>query len=279
LETCFKDESIVAVGDQGHLMELLVPPPSVSESSLKVKKRITLLIPIGMPGIGKTTFTERILSSYFTSHLRDQQIDFKMVSNDETRQQLIEEYMKANKDVDRDQVFLKTGSKVHERVHEILRETVETMTSESGEAIENQVIYLDKNYPPTILMRLINFMHEIEDENENISIQKTCLIPKVIAPHTIEDCKYPFSLQLLLTCYQRVLNRHHHMTLTNEQPELVSRVLFGFFHSFKNICFDDEFKKMFDIDSFLEVNLSGESASIQLPQNIVTVMNRCLLKC
>ena len=69
------------------------------------------------------------------------------------------------------------------------------------------------------------------------------------------------------------------MTLNKEQPEVASRVIFGFFHSFKNICFNDEFKKMFDIDTFLEVNMSGETKDIMLPQNIIDVMNSCLVKC
>jgi len=69
------------------------------------------------------------------------------------------------------------------------------------------------------------------------------------------------------------------MTLTNENPQLVSRILFGFFHSFRNLKFDNTFKENFGIDSFLEVNLTNESLDIQLPQNLTDIINQCLVKC
>jgi len=50
--------------------------------------------------------------------------------------------------------------------------------------------------------------------------------------------------------------------LSNENPELACRVLFGFFNSFRGILFNEDFKEQFGIDSFLEVNLTNEIIDI-----------------
>lgn len=63
------------------------------------------------------------------------------------------------------------------------------------------------------------------------------------------------------------------MTLTNENPELVCRVLFGFFNSFRGMLFDEDFKERFGVDTFLEVNLTNEIIDIQLPQNLIDIAN------
>ena len=76
-----------------------------------------------------------------------------------------------------------------------------------------------------------------------------------------------------------MLNRQHHLTLTNENPELISRILFGFFNSFRNLAFDQTFKEKFGIDTFVEVNLTNEDTEVFLPPNLTEIMNQCLLKC
>lgn len=55
------------------------------------------------------------------------------------------------------------------------------------------------------------------------------------------------------------------MTLDNDNPDLVCRVLFGFFNSFRGMVFDDDFKERFGVDTFLEVNLTNENKDIELP--------------
>jgi len=82
----------------------------------------------------------------------------------------------------------------------------------------------------------------------------------------------------LTTCYLRVLNREFHLTLSNENPELVARVLFGFFNSYKGMSFDNGFKSRFGIDHYLEIDFAFENPDVYLPKNLVDTINKCLLR-
>jgi hypothetical protein len=59
-----------------------------------------------------------------------------------------------------------------------------------------------------------------------------------------------------------VLNRGAHLTLTNENPDLIARVLFGFFNSYRGMTFDEGFKERFGLDHFLKLNLASENPNI-----------------
>jgi hypothetical protein len=152
-------------------------------------------------------------------------------------------------------------------------DAINNFTTEDGQFIEHQLIYLDKNHSPSVLVKLRDFIDTLEVDLENVSIHKTCLIPHCIKPHVFNGQQYPFSLQLLVTCFLRVLNRQNHITLTNDNPELVCRVLFGFFNSFRQLAFNESFKETFSIDTFLELNITNETLDIQLPPNLVDIAN------
>ena len=76
----------------------------------------------------------------------------------------------------------------------------------------------------------------------------------------------------------RVLGRKDHITLSNSDPDLACRVLFGFFNSYRDLVFDNSFKQRFGIDQYLELDLTNQNPNIQLPSNIVKAVNDCLLK-
>jgi ribosome biogenesis GTPase A len=71
LETQFKQDRLIEVEKVEDLVEMLAPTtPEVTnqESSQEKlpKKKVTFVIPLGLPGMGKSTFNERILENYFS---------------------------------------------------------------------------------------------------------------------------------------------------------------------------------------------------------------------
>jgi len=192
------------------------------------------------------------------------------VSNDEIRQQLLKE---------EGQDMKTANALLQQRVMDTISKHIYQTTDDKGDQINQMVIYIDKNHSPSALLKLRAFLDEIKIENKNIIITKVCLTPVQKFGHSLKHYSFPFSLQLLLTCYLRVLNRQHHLTLTNENPELISRILFGFFNSFRNLAFDQTFKEKFGIDQFVEINLTNEDSEVFLPPNLTEIMNQCLLKC
>lgn len=95
-------------------MEHLASPFETEENSAQLpKKKVTLVIPLGLPGMGKSTFNERILMNYFSQYNMasgNPHVQFVTISNDEIRQQLIDEFLDKNQDKTRDQGFLATHS-------------------------------------------------------------------------------------------------------------------------------------------------------------------------
>jgi adenylate kinase family enzyme len=76
---------------------------------------VTFVIPLGLPGMGKSTFNERILENYFSQYnlaSGNPHVSFVTISNDDVRQKLITDYLSKNKKKTRDDAFLATQSKL-----------------------------------------------------------------------------------------------------------------------------------------------------------------------
>jgi hypothetical protein len=63
----------------------------------------------------------------------------------------------------------------------------------------------------------------------------------------------------------RALDRQDHITLPNKDPDLVSRVLFGFFNSYSDTLFDNQFKKNFTFDRYFPLDMTNQNNEVMLP--------------
>ena len=115
-----------------------------------------------------------------------------MLSNDEIRRKLIDDYFIMHPDSDAEEAFYKTSPQVSVELENKLNEIIEHND-------DNTIVYIDKNHPPAVL-------NHFKDQLKNCDT--IGLIPDILNPHKIgKDRNYPLSLQFLLTCYMRVLNR------------------------------------------------------------------------
>ena len=237
-------------------------------------KSVTILIPLGLPGMGKTT----LLESVFEKHYKNQDdVSFVSVSSDGIRKKLLDQYRQRNPNKSIDDAFSATRNVLSKEVSEFTENQILATKNAQGRTIQKQIIFLDKNHPPPVLEKLSDFLDDLQNRNPQIQIIKKGVIPST-SGHKNSGTKYPFSIQLLTTCYLRVLNRESHLTLSNENPELVARVLFGFFNSYKGMSFDNSFKKRFGLDHYLELDFAQENPDVQLPKNLFDSINQCLLR-
>ena len=91
----------------------------------KTIKKITLFIPIGLPGLGKSTFKDRILYKYFEEYnLKEnddsKKVHFTTICNDTIRQQLLDDFMKENKGETKEKAFMATSSLLIPRIEQEL---------------------------------------------------------------------------------------------------------------------------------------------------------------
>lgn len=67
-------------------------------------KRILVIVPMGLPGLGKSTLVKSI-----QSFCEQNGLGFLMVSSDETRKQKIDELISKNKKLTMDEAFQRSG--------------------------------------------------------------------------------------------------------------------------------------------------------------------------
>lgn len=122
----------------------------VSASSSNGSKTILVIMPVGIPGMGKSTFIETQLRPYFESQPG---VKFVTFASDAIRKEILDDTLAKNKsqgiNKTRDQVFSDTAKRAS-----IL--FMQTLDQKIYEAIEDQtclhhVICLDKNHPPQAL--------------------------------------------------------------------------------------------------------------------------------
>jgi hypothetical protein len=88
-----------------------------------------------------------------------------------------------------------------------------------------QMIYLDKNYPPAEIKITLEAIND-HPANASAIIRKVALVPHMIENNSRD---FPFSINFLLQCYIRCLERQGHLTMSNEDPERLAKILVLFF--------------------------------------------------
>ena len=143
------------------------------------------------------------------------------------------------------------------------------MASESSDQLK--LIYLDKNYPPAEIKITIEAIKE-QAKRLNADIKRVALVPQTSA-----QLDYPFSLNYLVQCYVRCLERSGHITMSNEHPERLAKILVLFCQQFKGFTFDESFEREFGFDSMIKANFTMEEhQDVQLPRNIEATLKECL---
>ena len=123
-------------------------------------KQITLIVPIALPGFGKSLFNEKILKGYFEeiNQVQQNKISFVSLCNDEIRQDLVDTYLANHPNESKEKDFLATSPMLQGKIEESLLNEIERQVDQDGQNIEQQVIYLDKNHSPSLLLRLKSFL-------------------------------------------------------------------------------------------------------------------------
>ena len=114
-------------------------------------------------------------------------------------------------------------------------------------------------------------------ENEYTVRQHSFVIKKIVMIPEIHQSfeEYPFSLNFLLQCYSRCLDREFHETLSNEDPDHLARVQMFFFKSYRGQKFDNSFLQTYKMDEFIKVPLTHEDSDLELPANLQDCMSKC----
>lgn len=82
---------------------------------------------------------------------------------------------------------------------------------------------MDKNYPPAEFAQTLEAIKKFEESG--VTIHKIAIVPKIAKRFEV----YPFSIGFFVQCYLRCLGRSGHLTISNEDPERIVKILMLFF--------------------------------------------------
>lgn len=139
-----------------------------------------------------------------------------VIQNDQIRKQCLDKYLKANPGKSKQEGVKATAAESINLFKQRLNEKLLQLSKKKSNDL--QMIYLDKNYPPLEIKITLDAINEHE-ANQSAQIRRVALVPDMALESTQPDLQdFPFSMNFLVQCYIRCLEREDHLTIQNEDP-------------------------------------------------------------
>jgi hypothetical protein len=231
---------------------------------------IIVIMPLGVPGMGKTTFINQSLTEVLGQ--LSAEFTLRTISSDKIKNELMSDYLSRNPSKTQEQAHEASGKKANGIFNHQINESLSNAVGHS--TIDYHVIALDKNYLPEHIGKTVDTIDKIYSElrAKDTQLLKVGLIPDILSP--AKDM--PFSLHFVVECYLRALRRKDHEYLVNPDPDFLARLIFMFYKAFFKQSFDDKFLRLTQLDGFFKVPLTYEHADFELPHNLQTSIEKCL---
>ena len=235
----------------------------------EVKRKVALfLVPIGMPGMGKTT----VLSN-LKKLLEEKSCPVTVISSDTIRKQRIEDAMQIDLDLDQDDAFKSVSSDARYQFFRDVRAAIEKTDKLSQ---DTHVILLDKNHVPQIVGETLKLIQRLRFKTK-CKVRTVIINPQCTTDFRTQTTTFPFSLTFFLTCLHRAVGRKDHETLKGTNIQAAS-VLLGFFKAYKDYRSTEAGLKAFGANFLMEVPFIHEDVEAEknLPETLVTSFNTLL---
>ena len=232
-------------------------------------KRVIVLIPMTIPGNGKTFFINQLKALIEKYHIK-----FYSIGSDLIRREIMDDMMRKNRRMTEKEAFEKSGRPASFRFEEKLVNTFDEIYNSSS--IKNSIIYIDKNHPPNAINRSTEPIRKYLEKHVNtgfkLDLQFVALIPDCINNFEFGQKSksfIPFSISYFIQCYLRVKHRFDHPTLNGDTPNLV--VIFGIFISnFINVSLKENNIIMFHkLNRAIKLPFTDEIEEEGLPKDLV----------
>jgi hypothetical protein len=239
-----------------------------SESGSNIK-RVIVLIPMTIPGNGKTFFINQLRAL-----IEKYKIKFYSIGSDLIRRKVMDDMMRKNRRMTEKEAFEKSGKIAGFKFEEELVSVFDEIFQNSS--IKNSIIYIDKNHPPNAINRSTEPIRKYLEKNVNTSfkldLQYVALIPDCINYFRFgeNDNSYiPFSISYFIQCYLRVKHRFDHPTLNGDTKNLIN--IFGIFISnFINVSLTENNIIMYQkLHRAIKLPFTDEIEDESLPKELV----------
>lgn len=241
-----------------------------SDTSSSNVKQIIVLIPMTIPGNGKTFFINQ-LKPILDKH----GISFHTISSDLIRRGIMDNIRKRDSRKSEQEAFRESGKSAGYAFENELKETFKKIYYDT--TIKKAMIYIDKNHPTNAINRstepIRKFLQSNYDSSFKLDLQFVALIPDCRNDFEFMKNKtlshIPFSLPYFIQCYLRVKHRMDHPTLNGDVKDLIG--IFGIFiQNFINLKLNEDSIIMYQkLDKAIKLPFTDEIEEDQLPADLV----------
>lgn len=253
-----------------HQQEVYKEEKNKPETSSSDTKQIIVLIPMTIPGNGKTFFINQlkpIIEKY--------NISFHTIGSDLIRREIMDDMMRRNRRLTEEEAFQRSAKPSGFRFEERLRDTFASIYQDTK--IKKALIYIDKNHPTNAINRstepIRKYLSTNFDSRIKMDLKFVALLPECI--NSFEFTKnrakatIPFSLSYFIQCYLRVKHRNDHPTLNGDAKNLIN--IFGIFiANFIDLQLTESSIIMHQkLDKAIKLPFTDEVDESQLPEDLV----------
>jgi hypothetical protein len=239
---------------------------SNTNSIKPLKKIIVVLVPMTIPGTGKTFFVEGLKE--ILSQSSSMKIAFDSISSDNIRREIIDD-IKRRKRVDDERAFSMSGKSAAIQFETELRGKFRTL-------IENNdcsLLYLDKNHPPNAISRVFEPLREEMKSIrgiDKVDVKFVALLPDCLNTINLSPTKtISFSLAYFIQCYVRIKHRRNHPTLNGDKQDLIC-ILAMFINNFVNFSLTEQNLMLhYQFNKAIKLPFTEEISEDQLPKDLL----------
>ena len=240
------------------------------ENPPQIQTKLYVLVPIGIPGMGKTYFVQTL-----RKFVEENSFELSIISSDKVRQECMEKLSKKNKRLSFDQLFEKTGKDARNLFNDKLRELISTTDQRKSKA---HFVFIDKNHPPNAINGTLDLIRRSSQHLDTLIVAITPLMGTDLFSYEEEGKlhQYPFSSNFFFTCFNRVQTRTEHETLPGNGVKTAG-VLIMFLQMFRNVSLSKESLLKSGFDKHFEVPFTSESNPFVIPENLIKSLKDVLL--
>jgi len=241
----------------------------MEKASIPANKKIVIFLPISVPGSGKS-----FLMGHFKSQLKEKHnADLQVISSDVLRKQLMDELASKEPSLTTEELFSKTSKRSPHFFNEELAKILKKIAKEDQEI---SFLFIDKNNLPNAIPRILE---TLEDRCSSLfdKWRFVGLYPESFQPHQVSNkLFYPFSINFMMNCVQRVQDRKGSHETLNGQGYKSANVLFSFINGYQNEDLNDNLiKKKFrmHLGVKMPMSLENKETNDQFDNEIIEIFN------
>lgn len=245
----------------------------MEKSETSFNKRIVVFLPISVPGSGKS-----YLMSHFKAQLKEKYNgELHVISSDVLRKNLMDAALAREPTLSKDELFSKTSKRALHHFNEELIKLLKTISQNGSK--ELNFLFIDKNNLPNALPKVLE---NLEDKCSSLFDQWrfVALYPESFKPHFVSNkLKYPFSLNFMMNCLQRVQSRKECHETLNGQGYKSANILFSFINAYRNFSLDSQYIiNEYHMHSAIKMpmTLENKESNEQFDQELIDLFNEII---